>query len=97
MLFKKIKELIDPKIGKTVIHFTTHGCMATIHEFDYIGKIIGIESHKDFSGGKFLYVVKVLKDRHGGEKRNNNLEREYEQVPSWYLKNIGGDFYIVYD
>lgn len=38
--FNKFKNIIDQYIGKTVISFTTHGCMAHIHEFNYVGTII---------------------------------------------------------
>ena len=93
--FKRVANKLDPFIGKTVIHFTTHGCMATEHEFDYIGTIIEAERH--LTNGQKMYAVKILKDCHGGELRNNNLLRFYESVPSWYLQSLGGDFYIAYD
>lgn len=96
-----MKQLIEKfieaplKMNKTVIHFTTHGCMAQIHEFDWIGKIVGTEypTHCD---GKMFYKVKVLKDQRG-ESRDNNVKNEFELVPSWYLQDLGGDFYIAYD
>jgi len=91
-LFAKLR---DPKIGKTVIHFTTHGCMGQIDEFDYIGTIVGVTYPKNCSGKKF-YKVEVLKCK-SREKRNGNLERQYEEIPSWYLQDIGGDFFISYD
>lgn len=98
---KKVPAVIDPLMGKTVIHFTTHGCMATIHEFDYIGKIVDSFIKEDkmvmnlVSRHKF-YKVKVLKDRRG-EARDNGVEDEFRDVPSWYLQDLGGDFLIAYD
>jgi hypothetical protein len=93
--FSKILNATDPKIGKTVIRFTTHGCMGQTDEFDFIGKIVGIAYPKHCDGKKF-YKVEVLKAG-SYEKRNNNLKREYEEVPAWYLQDIGGDFFVAYD
>lgn len=92
---KKLSKIIDPMIGKTVIHFTTHGCMATIHEFDFIGTVVDVV-HPEHCRNEKFYKVQVLKSKHG-EKRDGNIEREYESVASWYLQNIGGDFYVAYD
>ena len=94
---KKLAEatkIVDPMIGKTVIHFTTHGCMATIHEFDYIGVIVDSAYPEQFDG-KMVYVVDVLKSSRG-EKRDG-VEHKRVTVASWYLQNLGGDFYIAYD
>ena len=82
-------------LGKTVIHFISHGCMATIHEFDYIGIIVE-RAYPEHCNGKMYYRVKVLKDKSGYELRDSKEER-FREVPSWYLQNLGGDFYIVYD
>jgi len=82
-------------IGKTVIRFTTHGCMATIHEFDYIGIIVGCE-YPIHCDGKMYYKIKVLKSKEG-ELRDNPEDVTFERIPSWYLQNLGGDFYIAYD
>ena len=90
----KVPSVIDPLMGKTVIHFTTHGCMATIHEFDYIGKIVDVEYKED--DRYKMYKVEVLKNNEG-ERRDNNLITLYEHVPSWYLQDLGGDFLIAYD
>ena len=83
-------------IGKTVIRFTTHGCMATIHEFDYIGVIVEKRNAKYCGDGKMFYRVKVLKNKNGYELRDSK-EDIFREVPSWYLQNLGGDFYVVYD
>lgn len=91
---KLIKKPIH--INKTVIHFTTHGCMGTVHEFDWIGKIVDI-TYPKHCDGKLFYKVQILKDRTGGELRNNNLKNEFENIPSWYLQDLGGDFFVVYD
>lgn len=96
---KPLPVILDPLIGKTVIHFTTHGCQATIHEFDYIGKIIDVVYKEDSMNTKRkLYVVEILKDTHG-EKRDNNLKNTSAsaRIPSWYLQDLGGDFLIAYD
>lgn len=95
MLFNKLKKLIDPMIGKTVIHFTTHGCMAHVHEFDYIGRIVEPTYPKNCDGKKF-YKVQILKAG-STEKRDDNLNQEFTEIASWYLQNIGGDFYVAYD
>ena len=81
--------------GKTVIHFTTHGCMGEQHEFDYIGVIVG-KTYPRHCDGKMFYKVKVLKNKNGYELRDSK-EEKFEEVPSWYLQNLGGDFYCVYD
>lgn len=99
-LWKKIKEnsfsfdtsFIDPMIGKTVIRFTNHGCMGQIEKFDYIGKIVD----SSFRSTHKFYKVEILKSGEG-EKREGNLKQEYAFVPSWYLQNLGVDFYIAYD
>jgi hypothetical protein len=94
-IFKGINvpSAIDPLMGKTVIHFTTHGCMATIHEFDYIGTIV----NSSIKEGRYkMYQVKVLKDKNG-ELRDNNVKDELRAIPSWYLQDLGGDFLIAYD
>lgn len=83
------KRLIDPMIGKTVIHFSTHGCMAQIEEFDYIGEIVDT-TYPRYCDGKKFYKVSVF-------KKGNNSEREFEEVPSWYLQKIGGNIYVAYD
>jgi hypothetical protein len=96
-IFKSTKApaIIDPLMGKTVIHFTTHGCQATIHEFDYIGKIVDTV-YPRYCDGKKFYKVEILKGP-GGEKRDGNLKENYATVPSWYLQDLGGDFLIAYD
>lgn len=86
-IFRKTKELVDPMIGKTVIHFTTHGCMAQIEEFDYIGEIVGICYPKHFQGSMF-YEVKVLKGGNGETTR---------QAPSWYLMKLNDKTFVYYD
>ena len=91
--FRKAKEVLDPLMGKTVIHFTTHGCMATEHEFNCIGTIIGTE----YLGTNKLYRVKVLKNKYGQEARNYTEPLPEFMVPSWYLQSLGADFYIAYD
>ncbi|MES2428290.1 MAG: hypothetical protein V4560_15020 [Bacteroidota bacterium] len=93
--FRKAKAVVDPMIGQTIIHFTTHGCQATEHEFDYIGKIVGT-TYPRLCQGKMFYKVEVLKDR-CGEKRDERVIKEFQEVPSWYLQNIGANFYIAYD
>jgi len=95
-LFRKAKEVTDPMMGKTVIHFTTHGCQATIHEFHYIGKIVGTTYPKFCDGLKF-YTVDVLTDRSGEKRDNRVILKEFEEVPAHYLQSLGGDFYIAYD
>ncbi len=92
---KKVPSVIDPLMGKTVIHFTTHGCQATINNFDYIGKIVGTVYPEHCQGHKF-YKVEILKSQYG-EKRDGNLTELYAQVPSQYLQDLGGDFLIAYD
>jgi hypothetical protein len=89
----KLKKLIDPYIGKTVIRFTTHGCMAQIHEFDYIGTIVDFKIN---SAGLKLYIVDILKCG-SLEKRDGNLKSEQETIAHHYLQNIGGKFLIAYD
>lgn len=95
-ILKSLQKAIDPKIGKTVIHFTTHGCMGQIHEFDFIGKIVDVDFIQNYGshGPKKFYKVEVLKSPKG-EKRDGVTESKL--VPSWYLQNLGGDFYIAYD
>jgi len=46
-------------LGEIVIRFTTHGCMAHIHEFDYIGVIVKYVKH----GEHLYYRVSVSKDK----------------------------------
>ena len=99
ILIEKIKTwwcLLTIK-GRTVIHFTSHGCMGNIHEFDWIGIVVG--TSYPFSDDKMFYKVKILKNNKGYELRNikNNTEILYEEVPSWYLQKLGGDFFCVYD
>ena len=88
----KIPSIIDPLIGKTVIHFKTHGCMGTIHEFDYIGTIIDTTYPDD----QKFYIVKILKDR-GGELRDENVKNTIANVYALSLQDLGGDFLIAYD
>ena len=92
-LFRIFKNITDPYIGKTVIRFTTHGCMAQNQEFDYIGTIIG--SYKRPDGSK-MYEVVVLK-KGSLDRRDVGFAMPLEHVPSWYLQNIGGDFLVTYD
>lgn len=93
--WKRITAIIDPLIGQTIIAFTTHGCMGSIHEFDYIGTIVDT-TYPRLCDGKKFYRVKVLKDRRG-ELRDGNLQDEFREVASWYLQDLGGNFYIVYN
>lgn len=92
-LFSKVKhkvsEVIDPLMGHTVIHFTSHGCMGTIEKFDYIGKIVG-KTYPRLCDGKMFYKIEVLKDQSGASS-------EFKEVPSWYLQDLGGNFFIAYD
>jgi spore coat polysaccharide biosynthesis protein SpsF (cytidylyltransferase family) len=91
--FNKFKKLVDPYVGKTVIRFTTHGCMAQIHQFDYIGTIVDFKRN---DSGLKLYIVEVLKCG-SLEKRDRNLKSEQETIASHYLQNIGGNFLVAYD
>jgi len=72
--------------------------MGHIDEFDYIGVIVDT-TYPKHCDGKMYYKVKVLKNKNGYELRDIKSDDEiiYEEVPSWYLPNIGGDFYCVYD
>lgn len=90
-----VQEFIDPMIGKTIIHFQTHGCQGEIEEFNYIGKIIGI-TYPRLSQGKKFYKIEVFKDEFG-EKRDGNLRDEITEVPSWYLQKLDSNIYIAYD
>ena len=82
-------------IGKTVIHFTTHGCMAHIDEFDYVGKIVEPTYPKNCDGKKF-YKVEILKAG-STEKRNNDLQQEYVEIASWYLQKLNENIFVAYD
>ena len=94
MFFKRFKKLIDPKIGKSVIHFTTHGCQAQIHEFYYFGTIVDV-SYPHNNNLKY-YKVEVLK--HGpNEKRDGNLSFDFIDVPSWYLQKFNENIFVAYD
>lgn len=94
-------KLVDPMIGQTVVHFVTHGCMGTEHEFNYIGIIVDSEPTEDNiyikgHGIGVYYKVRALKDQ-GGESRNKDgCKREFYSVPSWYIQNLGG-MYVAYD
>jgi len=68
--------------------------MATIHEFDYIGVIVG-KTYPKHCDGEMYYKVKVLKNKNGYELRDSK-EEIFEEVPSWYIQDLGGDFYCVY-
>lgn len=96
-VLKKTAPLFSMK-GKTVIHFVSHGCMGQIHEFDWIGVIVGT-TYPKFCDGKMYYKVKVLKNKNGYELRDIKISDQtiYKEVPSWYLQDLGGDFYCVYD
>ena len=72
-------------MDKTIIKFNINGCMGEIHETEY----------PKYCDGKMFYKVKVLKDNKGYESRDGK-EEKIELVPSWYLQNIGGDFYCIY-
>ena len=95
MFFKVLKKAFDPLIGKTVIHFTTHGCQAQIHEFDYIGKIIE-PAYPLEDKTKMFYKVEVLKCG-SAEKRDKNLPFYFTDVPAWYLQQISENIYVAYD
>ena len=47
-------------LNKTVIHFSTHGCMGIEHEFEWIGIIV--DTLEKFEG-KLFYKVEILKDK----------------------------------
>lgn len=92
---KRLKEIIDPMLGQTVIHFITHGCMAEQHEFEYIGVIVGT-TYPRLCDGKKFYRVQVEKYK-GLERRDGSFDKfEFQEVPSWYLQKMNG-FYIAYD
>ncbi len=62
---KFFSRILDKNIGKTVIRFSTHGCMGQVDEFDYLGTIKDIVYHDEHK----FYKVEILK--HGGcEKRS---------------------------
>ena len=77
---------IDPMINKMVIHFTTHGCMAQQHEFDFIGKIDGVEYRDEHK----FYRVKVL-------RFDSEDKEKFTLAPSWYLSKVVDDLYIYFD
>jgi hypothetical protein len=95
MFLKWFKKIVDPMIGKTVIRFTTHGCQAQIHEFDYIGKIIEPAYPLKDKTKKF-YKVEVLKCG-STEKRDKNLPFDFIEVASWYLQKLDENIFVAYD
>jgi len=95
MIFGWFKKVTDPMIGKTVIHFTTHGCQGQCHEFYYFGKIIEpiyLTNNKSLK----YYKVEVLKHR-STEKRDGNLKLHFINVPAWYLQKFSENIYVAYD
>lgn len=57
----------NPKKGDIVVKFHCNGCMATEHDFQYVGKIIKIYRKKIGNGGKKKYKfcnIKILKADH---------------------------------
>jgi hypothetical protein len=101
ILLIRSANIVDPMIGKTLIHYTTHGCMATIHEFDYIGTITEVVWKDDWVGKykrqhKF-YKVEVLKDKAGNEKRDGTLSHQHIEIASWYCKGLSNNLFIAYD
>jgi len=81
--------------GKTVTHYTTHGCMATIHEFNYCGVIVGI-TYPRFGNGNMCYKIKVFKNKNGYILNKANKPILYEEIPSWHLRKLYG-IYVAYD
>lgn len=86
----------DKFLNKTVIHFSTHGCMANIEEFEWIGKIVG-KTYPKSCDGKLFYQIKVLKCKFGELRNTPKLEPQFIEIPSWYIQNLGENIYIIYD
>lgn len=82
-------------IGKTVIHFTTHGCMGQDHQFYYFGKIIEPCYPTNDKSLKY-YKIEVLKYQ-STEKRDGNLKFDFINVPAWYLQKLDENIFVAYD
>lgn len=89
--WRNIENVVDPNIGKTIVHFISHGCMAEQHEFDYIGTIVEVTTRKNCGNLKF-YKVEVWK-----KGSSESIERQYEYVAAHYIQNIGGGALVAYD
>ncbi len=84
-LFKKSIKL-DINIGKTVLHFTTHGCMGTIHEFDYVGIITDVVTEQGYPVTK-TYTINILKSSQGEKRDGIKITRK---LTNWQIQDIGG-------
>ena len=91
----KFLDWFKPKfkyLNKKIICFSEHGCMATQHEFEWIGII----KEKVYSNeGSLFYNVQILKDK-TGELRDGNLKQEFEKIPSWYIQDLENKTLIIY-
>lgn len=98
-MFWKIKKTLDSKLGKTIIQFRCDGCMAHIHNFEFIGTIVErLEPLKDVNcKDNYNYRVRIEKDNTGYEFRSNPDKPKYRNVPAWYLQRLEGDYYVIYD
>jgi hypothetical protein len=85
-MIKSLFRRIDPMINKMVVHFITHGCMAQENEFDFIGKIVGVE----YKRGMKFYKIDVFLDKH------TNVN-ESVLAPSWYLHHAKENLYVYFD
>ena len=85
-LFTVFKNAIDPFIGKTVVRFTTHGCMGQDQEFSYVGTIVG--SKVSWQGYK-EYILEAYKDE--------QHPREEHYVSAGQLIHKRGNIYVVFD
>lgn len=94
-LFRFFKEKIDPKIGSTVVHFTTHGFMGEIHKLDYIGTLVNT-GKREHCGNTEFYKVKLHADGKSNEARNG-IELIDKWVADHYLQFISPGLYFAYD
>lgn len=85
-----IKQLTNK--GKTVVSFSSHGCQGTIHEFEFVGVIVGSCRHTTetnwrarYYAHEFFYKVKVIVSHNERVK-----EGEIREVPHWYCTEKDG-------
>jgi hypothetical protein len=93
--WKKVRHAVDPRIGATVVRFTTHGCMGQVHELSYIGTLVDTGTMPNCGNLKF-YRVKVHADGRSNEARNG-VDLPDEWVAHHYLQAIGPRLYFAYD
>lgn len=79
--------------GVSVIGFVSKGCMAHVHQFSYLGKVVGFEDTR--FAGKAARVQVIKRGDDGIDYRDADLGFEIEPIHNPAFYEIAPDLWMI--